>query len=75
MIFDPTKPVQTRDGSKVELITIKGRGNAPIIGYLGEDISLSRWGLDGTFRPELGPHKCNSDLINVPEGAKSASRS
>ena len=36
-MIDWTKPVMTIAGEAVTLITTKGRGNQPVIGYLGDD--------------------------------------
>lgn len=63
--FDPTKPVQTRDGAYAEILWTDGGGSHPIGGfYLGRDAErvASSWSNDGvhySFR-EL-------DLINIPE--------
>lgn len=64
MTIDWSKPVQTRDGRPVEIITAKGRGDRPIVGYIAESLILSSW-LSGGVRYHDGQN--GEDLINVPE--------
>jgi hypothetical protein len=63
-MIDFTKPVQTRDGRPVEIITTKGRGHWPVLGYIGDDADVRTWTMDGIFAV-TGAHPNN--LINVPE--------
>ena len=44
---DFTKPVQTRSGLPVTIITTKGRGEYPVIGYVGSNKMLSMWNAQG----------------------------
>ena len=64
MTLDLTKPVQTRDGQPVEIITTKGRyPEFPIVGYIGSSEYIELWALDGSNRNVRG----RADLVNVPE--------
>ena len=64
MTLDLTKPVQTRDGQPVEIITTKGRyPEFPIVGYIGSSEYLELWALDGSNRNVRG----RADLVNVPK--------
>ena len=61
---DFTKPVQTRSGLPVTIITTEGRGRCSIIGYLGEQDCLTHWLSDGRY---THASKTKHDLINVPK--------
>mgnify|MGYP001600518957 FL=1 len=64
MTFDLAKPIMTRDGQPVEIITTKGRyPEFPIVGYIGSSEYLELWALDGSNRNVRG----RADLVNVPE--------
>jgi len=69
MTFDPTKPVQTRDGRPARILCIDARGDLPIIALVGapapgESEYVQRYTADGRgYRNALLHH----DLINVPE--------
>ena len=68
--LDLAKPLQTRDGRPVTLISVKGRALWPIVGYIGDDaIPVRVWKSNGSYlrSVELSP----SDLINVPEPKRS----
>lgn len=67
MTFDPSKPCQTRDGRPVEIITTKGRGPKPIIGYIGNNERTESWDSNGNAQIKWGIVQTQSDLINVPE--------
>ena len=71
MTFDPTKPVQTRDGRKVELITTKGREPWVLVGYIDDGTQVVEWLKDGS---RMQSHDIGIDLINVPEPAKVVNR-
>ena len=61
---DFTKPVQTRNGLPVTIITTEGRGLFPIIGYMGDSNYIESWLSNGKGHK----HKDSCyDLINVPE--------
>ena len=65
-MIDWTKPVQTKDGRPVEIVTTKARfKDFPIYGYVGNDDVLTSWPERGSIYRNLGP--CVLDLINVPE--------
>lgn len=65
-VFDPLKPVQTRDGRKVRILTTDRRNlDYPIVALLGDGDSIAMFTREGcVFRS--GNHT-GSDLINVPE--------
>ena len=65
MTLDLTKPVQTRDGRPVKLITPRERNpEFPVTGYIGTLPYVDMWTLDGRFIPERP--NCH-DLINIPD--------
>ena len=64
MIIDLAKPVMTRDGRKVELITTSGREPYPLIGYIDNGTCAIMWKRDGR---RVSSHETYVDLINVPE--------
>ena len=63
--IDFSKPVQTRDGQKFEMLWIHGRGTYPIVGYVGEDDHPSTFTAEGYWTSSKYPG--DKDLINVPE--------
>ena len=70
-MIDYTKPVQTVSGEPVEIITTKGRGKYPIVGYIASSWDLRTWTKYGTgVIGNLGA----TDLINVPEKPKTIVR-
>lgn len=64
-MFDPTKPVQTRDGRPVTLIFTNGREPWPLVGYIVNDVTPNIWRANGYYRP--GGIAYELDLINAPE--------
>lgn len=63
--IDFTKPVQTRDGKPVKIISTDGHPNCPIVGYIeNRDVPVT-WNPDGKFCS--GAHESEIDLINVPQ--------
>ena len=62
---DFAKPVQTRSGVPVELVTTEGRYPYPLVGYIDADHIVSYWSCDGLFQGRKDNH--DYDLINVPE--------
>ena len=65
-MIDFTKPVQTRDGRKVELLTTNGRGEFCVIGYVGKEESPRRWDNSGNHYLSVS----DLTLENVPESIK-----
>jgi hypothetical protein len=67
MTFDPTKPVQTRDGSEAEILATDMGGKYPIairvkhgdVWKVGSRTEEGLFYYDGMVRP--------ADLINIPE--------
>jgi hypothetical protein len=76
-MIDITKPVRTRDGTPVEIISNKGREPYTLVGYIGNGRELDEWAADGAY---LTGTKSNNDLENYepepwklsdpPEGQK-----
>ena len=65
--IDWTKPVQTRDGTPVNILSREGRGTFPVIGYIGDATDVDTWTAEGKYRTnKSGPE----DLMNVPEAPK-----
>ena len=73
MTFDPSRPVQTRDGRKATILATDLMGPYPIAArWRSEFSSRSNEDFVGRFHatgclhvPELG--ECVGDLINIPE--------
>lgn len=63
MTIDFTKPLQTISGENVEIITLKGRGKYPILGFVGEFEHICSWDNKGIFYDKNRPH---NNLMNVP---------
>lgn len=61
--IDWDKPLQTRGGDPVTIITREGRGKYSVIGYIGDEDGMAQWLPDGRFFDEEG----HADIINVPE--------
>lgn len=64
MKIDITKPVKTRDGREVEIISDKGRGGKPLHGYIVNSEIIMCWSIEGKYY--LGVTSDN-DLIQEPE--------
>lgn len=60
MVLDFNKPLKTRGGQDVEIISTTGRGAFPIIGYRGNNTGISTWDSKGRFSFVQN----NFDLIN-----------
>jgi len=66
--FDPTKPVQTRDGREVVIYTTNAPGAYPIhgrINYANSGSLAASWTIRGQFRTSL--ENFPGDLVNIPE--------
>ena len=69
--FDPTKPVQTRDGRKARIICTDYKGSIqPVIAIIdeGDRESVHWYNKDGRFLTIA--QETRDDLINVPEKRK-----
>lgn len=67
MTIDWSKPVQTRDGRPVEIITTKGRDRLyPVMGYIADNTAPDHWDSKGRFYAGQTAG-CPADLVNVPE--------
>jgi hypothetical protein len=60
-MIDITKPVRTREGTPVEIISDKGREPYTLVGYIGNGRELDEWAADGAY---LTGTKSNNDLEN-----------
>lgn len=47
--LDFTRPLRTKCGKSVTIISMEGRCSQPVLGYIGDDIVLKTWNLDGTY--------------------------
>lgn len=64
-MIDWNKPIQTRDGRPVEILSVKGRGERPVVGYMYVlDDEIETWEADGTY---CGDEMKHLDLVNVPD--------
>ena len=66
MTFDPTKPVQTRDGREAGIHSYSMRGEYPIHGWIADYGKQDQfnWTIDGRY---MEGKKTVSDLVNTPE--------
>ncbi len=77
MTFDPTKPVQTRDGRKARILCtdLKTPDGYPLVVAVeysdGEAESLRRYASDGSFSNRETMYR-PEDLINTPQRHKHA---
>jgi hypothetical protein len=64
--IDWSQPVQTKEtpSRKVEIVTTKGRGEYPVLGYIGDLKILSSWTTSGNVRLDALPS--DVDLENAP---------
>lgn len=67
MTIDFTKPLQTRNGLPVTLVSTEGRGRQPVMAYIGDSLEVSRFNLDGMWRNRDDREEHSLDLMNVPE--------
>lgn len=78
--LDLTKPMQTKGGGVLEIITTTGHMPYPIVGYFHGDLRPRCWTLDGAYSPTTGIHDMDRyelqllksdptrfNLINTPE--------
>lgn len=67
--FDPTKPVQTRDGRKARIICTDAKGEYPIVALITYEDGEEEPGMfysNGAFIS--GQHTLPSrDLVNIPQ--------
>ncbi len=67
MTFDPTKPIQTRNGYKAEIVDTNLTGKYSLLVIIETDLGnrySARYHLDGT-KGHIGNKPV--DLINIPE--------
>lgn len=66
MALDRTKPIQTRDGRPVRIITwTEGSKLYPIVGFVGDENVPESWTAEGEFI--VGQtYEGGNDLVNVP---------
>lgn len=66
MTLDRNKPVQTRDGRPVRIITwTEGSETYPIVGFVGADKAPDVWTAEGKF-VDGQTYEHIYDLVNVP---------
>jgi len=47
-MIDFDKPVQTRGGESVRIVSIDGHPSKPIVGYIGNAVNPNSWNSNGT---------------------------
>lgn len=68
MALDLSKPVQTRDGRPVTIITTEGREPWALLGYVSDDKVPRTWYSDGAVFSDA---QSQNDPINAPEPKRS----
>jgi len=63
-MLDLNKPLQTRDGQKVEILKTDRKGNYPIVVLIGEEEEMVAYAPNGRF--DLW-EESRLDLVNIPE--------
>lgn len=67
-MVDWTKPVQTKSGCKVRVLTTEMNAGLPVVGIVtcrdGSE-SVETWSLEGSFMDTVRTH--HYDVVNVPE--------
>ena len=65
MTFDPTKPCETANGRKTQIIHTLRNGDLVVVvtSHDGEE-NAETYRADGMFFPKKGP--CSWDLVNIP---------
>jgi hypothetical protein len=63
--LDLTKDVQTKDGRPVTILSTKGRGDYPVVGYVGDNPMLVLWSKEGKCMNSVSSSG-SSDLVNPP---------
>lgn len=66
MIFNPSKPVQTRDGRKARIICSNRKGTLPIVALIEVDGLESARFFYATGQ-SMQTSKLDEDLVNIPE--------
>lgn len=68
--LDLSKPVQTKDGAKVVILTTTAPGPYPVVGYITDELLFSShgvtsetWTIEGRFNNKL---ETDTDLVNTP---------
>lgn len=69
-VLDLTKPLETQEGVPFTLVTAEGRGEQPIMGYIGTQETLRSFSKDGTYYGNGST--CVYDLRNVVPKPKTA---
>ena len=63
-MIDFTKRIQTKSGEKVEIKMMDGRGDYPVVGYVGDMPHLVKWDKTGKNEDIGGYRNDWLDLIN-----------
>ena len=73
--IDFTKPVETIDGTPVQIVSTEGRGRYPILGYIGDESQyITSWSSDGFYLSDKSEsdfnlrNKATWQLPAPPEG-------
>lgn len=61
-MLDTTKPIETKSGQSVVLLTTEGRAPRVLVGYMGDSPYPHTWFRDGSYYENV---ESNSDLVNV----------
>jgi hypothetical protein len=64
-MLDFTKPIKTRSGKDVEILTTNCRGKYCVYGNVEGRGNTSAWAIDGLYLCESQPDEL--DLLNVPD--------
>jgi hypothetical protein len=64
-MIDIAKKYKTREGLPVEIISVSGRGDFPILGYVAKGHTVNYWTATGRWHSTPGAEN-RKDLIEVP---------
>lgn len=64
-VFNPSKPVRTRDGKAVRVIATDRKGQYSIVALVGPTEEIHTYRADGRYWTALGDS--SFDLLNIPE--------
>jgi hypothetical protein len=65
--FDPTKPVQTRDGRKARILCTNAVGTHPIIAAVNSSDGVCEYPIQVQDDGKVYSGESKSDLVNVPQ--------
>lgn len=67
MKIDITKPLKTRGGNSVVILTDSSRGLYPIVGHIGDSRHLDMWTAEGKFQAGDGAPDTNDLVYALPK--------